>query len=192
VCELLLCAVIFGRQPGGLYTPAQTGYCYAVIVKCWQICTARGISQPLGFSNVIKAANVRRKKSKLQSTDLEPCTRAWITSKLLIKNGKSKLAKTKLELSHYTPWRHRGERMYGSYSFTTSALDGGEWSASRPGRALLPGIASPVPIAQEAGCDPEPILTQRLQENDLCLCRGSNLYRPVVQPVARHYTGYSN
>jgi hypothetical protein len=25
-----------------------------------------------------------------------------------------------------------GERMYSSYSFTTSALDEGEWSASRP------------------------------------------------------------
>jgi hypothetical protein len=35
---------------------------------------------------------------------------------------------------------------YGSYSFLTSALDGGEWSASRPGRALPPGKNSPVPI----------------------------------------------
>jgi hypothetical protein len=32
-----------------------------------------------------------------------------------------------------------GERKYSAYSFFTSALDGGEWSASRPGRALLPG-----------------------------------------------------
>jgi hypothetical protein len=31
-----------------------------------------------------------------------------------------------------------GERRYGSYSFLTSALDGGQWSASRPGRALAP------------------------------------------------------
>jgi hypothetical protein len=31
------------------------------------------------------------------------------------------------------------ERMYSAYSFTNSALDGGEWSASRPGLALLPG-----------------------------------------------------
>jgi hypothetical protein len=27
-----------------------------------------------------------------------------------------------------------GERMYRCYSFTTSALDGGEWSASYPGQ----------------------------------------------------------
>jgi hypothetical protein len=36
-----------------------------------------------------------------------------------------------------------GERMYLSYSFTTSALDGGEWSASRPGRALAPRERTP-------------------------------------------------
>jgi hypothetical protein len=35
--------------------------------------------------------------------------------------------------------RHEGawmERRYSSYSFSTSALDGDEWSASRPGSAL--------------------------------------------------------
>jgi hypothetical protein len=31
-----------------------------------------------------------------------------------------------------------GERIYSSYSFTTSALDGAEWSNSRPGHALPP------------------------------------------------------
>jgi hypothetical protein len=36
-----------------------------------------------------------------------------------------------------------GERRYSSYSFTTSALDGGEWSASRPGCALPPGERTP-------------------------------------------------
>jgi hypothetical protein len=57
-----------------------------------------------------------------------------------------------------------GERRYSSYSFTISALDGGEWSASRPGRALPPGKEPPVPIVQEAGWAPEPVWTQRLQE----------------------------
>jgi hypothetical protein len=37
--------------------------------------------------------------------------------------------KKKVKLSRYTPWRHM-ERRYSSYSFLTSALDGGEWSAS--------------------------------------------------------------
>jgi hypothetical protein len=40
----------------------------------------------------------------------------------------------------------QGERRCSSYSFTISALDEGEWSASRPGRALLPGKGHPVPI----------------------------------------------
>jgi hypothetical protein len=81
------------------------------------------------------------------------------------------------------------ERWYSSYSFTTSALDGGEWSASRPGRALPPGKGPPpVPIVQEAGWAPEPDWTQRIEEKSFRLCRGSNLDRSVVQPVAIHYT----
>jgi hypothetical protein len=54
----------------------------------------------------------------------------------------------------------QGERMYSSYSFTTSALYGGEWSASRPDRALLPGKGPPLPIVQETGWAPEPVWTQ--------------------------------
>jgi hypothetical protein len=57
-----------------------------------------------------------------------------------------------------------GERRYSSYSVTTSALDAGEWSASRQGRALPPGKGPPVPIVQEAGWAPEPVWTQRLEE----------------------------
>jgi hypothetical protein len=51
-----------------------------------------------------------------------------------------------------------GERRYSSYSFSTSALDRGEWSA------LPPGKVPPVPIVQEAGWAPEPVWTQRLEE----------------------------
>jgi hypothetical protein len=54
--------------------------------------------------------------------------------------------------------------MYSSYSFTTLALDGGELSASRPGRALLPGKGPPVPIGQEVGWAAESVWTQRLVE----------------------------
>jgi hypothetical protein len=42
------------------------------------------------------------------------------------------------------------ETMYSSYLFSTSALDVGEWSASRPGRPLPPGKGPPVRIGQEA------------------------------------------
>jgi hypothetical protein len=74
-----------------------------------------------------------------------------------------------------------GERRYSSYSITTSALDGDEWSASHPGRTLPPGIGPLVPIVQEAGWAPEPAWTHRLEEKLFCLCRGSNLDRLVVQ-----------
>jgi hypothetical protein len=58
---------------------------------------------------------------------------------------------------------HLGDRRYSSYSFLTSALEGSEWSASRPGRALPPGKEPPVPMVQEAGWAPEPVWTQRLE-----------------------------
>jgi len=40
----------------------------------------------------------------------------------------------------------------------TAALEGGEWSATRPGRTLPPE-KDPVPIVQEAGWAPEPVWT---------------------------------
>jgi hypothetical protein len=81
----------------------------------------------------------------------------------------------------------RGERMYSSYSFTTWAQDGGEWSASRPGRALPPGPTVQVRsrVAPRAGLDSE------VREKILYLRRGSNLDRTVVQSVARHYTDWA-
>jgi hypothetical protein len=62
---------------------------------------------------------------------------------------------------HTGAWR---ERRYSSYTFLTSALYGGEWSASRPGRALHRGMDPPVPIVQEGGWASEPVWTQRLEE----------------------------
>jgi hypothetical protein len=58
----------------------------------------------------------------------------------------------------------KGERRYSSYSFLTSALDEGEWSASRPGRALPPGKGLPLPVVKEAGRVSEPVWTQKLEE----------------------------
>jgi hypothetical protein len=40
----------------------------------------------------------------------------------------------------------------------TSALEGGEWSAARPGPYFTPG-KDPVPIVQEAGWAPGPVWT---------------------------------
>jgi hypothetical protein len=62
-----------------------------------------------------------------------------------------------------------------------------ERSASRPGRAIAPGKGPPVPTVQEAAWAPESVWIQRLEEKLFRLCRESNLDRPVVQPVSRHY-----
>jgi hypothetical protein len=78
-----------------------------------------------------------------------------------------------------------GGRGYSSYSFLTSALDGGEWSASRPGRALPLGKGPQVPIEQEAGWASEPVWTQRLEEKSFTSAGDRT---PIVQPVVRHYT----
>jgi hypothetical protein len=61
----------------------------------------------------------------------------------------------------------QGGKMHSSYSFTTSAVDGGEWTTSRSGRALPLGKGSPAPIVQEAGWAPEPVWIQRLEEKSL-------------------------
>jgi hypothetical protein len=58
----------------------------------------------------------------------------------------------------------QGERRYSSYSFMTSALDGGDWSAYNPGHTLFPGKGRHVPAVQEAGWTPEPVWTQRSVE----------------------------
>jgi hypothetical protein len=81
-----------------------------------------------------------------------------------------------------------GERRYSSYSYLTSALDGGEWSASRPGCALPPGKGPPVPTGQEAGWVPKPVWTQRLEEKSSASVGDRT---PVVQSVVRHYTDWA-
>jgi hypothetical protein len=69
-----------------------------------------------------------------------------------------------------------------------SALDGGEWSASRPGRALPPGKEPLVPIGQGAGWAPEPVWTQRLEEKSSASVGDRT---PVVQSVVSHYTDWA-
>jgi hypothetical protein len=67
----------------------------------------------------------------------------------------------------------------------TSALDEGEWSASRPGRALPLGKGPLVLIGKEAGWGPEPVWTQRLEEKSSAPVGDRT---PRVQPAVRHYT----
>jgi hypothetical protein len=54
-----------------------------------------------------------------------------------------------------------------------------------------PGERTPVPIVQEAGWTLEPVWIQKLEEKSFRLCRGSNLDRSVIQPIARDYTDWA-
>jgi len=72
--------------------------------------------------------------------------------------------------------------MYSPTLSSTSALDGGGWSASRPGR-FIPG-KDPVPIVQEAGWASEPVWTgeenlshTRIRSPDRP-ARSESLYQP--------------
>jgi hypothetical protein len=100
------------------------------------------------------------------------------------------MCKVNVKQSHNTSMKAQGERMHSSYSFTTWALDGGEWSASRPGSSLPPGKGPTVPIVQEAGWAPEPIWTQRLEEKSSLPLLGIEP-QSSGRPVRRHYTGWA-
>jgi hypothetical protein len=67
-------------------------------------------------------------------------------------------------------------------------VKGGELSASRPCRALPPGKEPPVPTVQEAGWAPEPVWTQRLEENFSASVEDRT---PSVQSAVRHYTDWA-
>jgi hypothetical protein len=96
--------------------------------------------------------------------------------------------KKKVKQSRYTPWRRLEERKYISYSFTTSALDGGERSASRPGRTFKPGERTPGTHWTGGWVGPRAGLDTEARGKILCPLRESNSDRPVVQPVVRLYT----
>jgi hypothetical protein len=95
-----------------------------------------------------------------------------------------------IKQSRYTPWRHLGERRYSSYSFSTSALGGGEWS--RPGRDFTPRERTPGTHWTGVWVGPRAVPDTEARGKILCPRRESNPDRPVVQPVVRHYTDWAN
>jgi hypothetical protein len=85
--------------------------------------------------------------------------------------------------SKAVPLRHAGakrERKYSSYSFFTLALDGGEWSASRPGRALPLG-KDPPPPKPNGWVDLRAGLNTKARGKFLFLCQSTKPGRPVCR-----------
>jgi hypothetical protein len=90
----------------------------------------------------------------------------------------------KLRQSRNTPMRRRGERRYSSYSFSSSALDGGVSGQRHAPASLYPRARTP---GTRCTGGPQRGSGHRgYRKKILCFCRGLNLDRPVGQPVARH------
>ena len=67
----------------------------------------------------------------------------------------------------------------------TATLEGGEWSAARPGRTL-PHVKDPVPILQEAGWALGPVWSRGIAV--LFLARGTRRGEGSAPLVGRLYT----
>jgi hypothetical protein len=76
------------------------------------------------------------------------------------------------------------------YPFLTLELYGGECQRHAPAAFTL-GIGPRYPLNRRLG-GLQSWSGRRLEEKSFRLYRGSNLDRPVVQPVARHYTDWAN
>jgi hypothetical protein len=107
----------------------------------------------------------------------------------------------KAKQSHNTPWRRKGERRYSSYSFITSALDGGEWSASLPGCALSPGERTPGTHWTVGWMGLRVGLYTEVRENILFACAGDriSIYRSsspwpgtILAELPRHLESTGN
>jgi hypothetical protein len=81
----------------------------------------------------------------------------------------------------YWEWR------YSSTHSLTSALDGGEWSTSRPGR-FTPREKAPGTHWIGGWVGPRAVLDAAVKKKITSPRRESNPGTPIVQPVAQHYT----
>jgi hypothetical protein len=80
--------------------------------------------------------------------------------------------------------------MYSSIHFLTSALDGGEWSASRPGR-FTPRERAPGTAWIGGWVGPRAVLYAVVKRKIPSPRRESNPRTPIVQSVAQRYTDWA-
>jgi hypothetical protein len=89
-----------------------------------------------------------------------------------------------------TPWRRIGEWRYSSTNYLTSALDGGEWSASRPGR-FTPRERAPGTHWIGGWVGFRAVLDAVVKRKIPSSRRESNPRTPIFQPVAQRYTDWA-
>jgi hypothetical protein len=104
------------------------------------------------------------------------------------------LLKVKLSLCFFNRApRHEdvlGEWRYSSTHSLTTALDGGEWSASRPGR-FTPRDIAPGTHWKGGWIGPRAVPVAVVKRKISSPRRESNHRTPIVQPVARRYTDWA-
>jgi hypothetical protein len=91
-------------------------------------------------------------------------------------------------------WRCRGGeevRRHSSYSFTTSTLDGGEWSVSRLGRAFPPGERTSGTHWIGGWVGLRAALDTEARGKIPSFYRGSYPSHLVIKSVVRHYTDWA-
>jgi hypothetical protein len=92
-----------------------------------------------------------------------------------------------LRLAKYHALKAHGRWRYSSIHSLTSALDGGEWSASRPGRFTLRERTSGTHwIGSWVGR--RAVLDAVVKREIPSFHRESNPRTPIIQPVAQRYT----
>jgi hypothetical protein len=103
------------------------------------------------------------------------------------------MVKVKLSLCFNWAPRHEGvlgQWMYSSTHSLTSALDGGEWSASRPAR-FTPRERAPSTHWIGGWVGPRPVLEAVVKRKILSPHRLLNPRTPIVQSVSQHYTDWT-
>jgi hypothetical protein len=81
-------------------------------------------------------------------------------------------------------------KAYWGVHSLTSALEGGEWSASRPSR-FTPSERVPGIHWIEVWVGPRAVLDTVVKRKIPCRCREWNPRTPIIQPVAQRYTDWA-
>jgi hypothetical protein len=107
---------------------------------------------------------------------------------LLLSNSKILIHKGKVKLSLCFNWAPCHEGLLGEWRYIsthslTSALDGGEWSASRPGR-FTPRERTPSTPWRGGWVGTRTVLNAVVKRKFPSPCRESNPRTPIVQPLA--------